>query len=219
MPQPAAHRRPAGRTGANADDSCAIRLDRGPPGQLAADCAAAIRKLVEDADLRRRMGAAAREHAAPPTRGPSASSMAAIYDELAVEHTLRVDQRDRDAVTATKFVRKEIELGRGSTRAASTSSIHSSRTKPSEGERCVVLGCARKKSTTFSAITVPPAGGRLPRLSLCAALRAIRLPRLTALSAGCHRGGFAYTAGGGTPFKRNAAELWVELHLQRREES
>ena len=53
-----------GGPGANVDDSCAFRLDSDSPDQLARDCAAAIRRLVDDRDLRLRMGAAARTHAA-----------------------------------------------------------------------------------------------------------------------------------------------------------
>jgi hypothetical protein len=53
-----------GGPGANVDDSCAFRLDADSPAQLAADVAAAIRTLVEDPDLRQRMGDAARERAA-----------------------------------------------------------------------------------------------------------------------------------------------------------
>ena len=71
-----------GGPGANVDDSCAIRLEAESPAQLAADCAAAIRTLVEDPDLRRRMGDAAREHARPPPVAPAVERMAALYDEL-----------------------------------------------------------------------------------------------------------------------------------------
>lgn len=53
-----------GGPGANVDDSCGFRLAAESPVQLAADCAAAIRRLVEDRGLRLRMGAAAREWAA-----------------------------------------------------------------------------------------------------------------------------------------------------------
>ena len=52
-----------GGPGANVDDSCAFRLDADSPGQLAADFAGAIGALVENPDLRRRMGRAARERA------------------------------------------------------------------------------------------------------------------------------------------------------------
>lgn len=53
-----------GGPGANVDDSCAFRVAAVSPAQLAADCAAAVRSLVEDRALRLRMGAAAREVAA-----------------------------------------------------------------------------------------------------------------------------------------------------------
>jgi len=45
-------------------DACAVLVPAHSPGQLASDCAAAIRGLVEDPSRRRRMGDAAREHAA-----------------------------------------------------------------------------------------------------------------------------------------------------------
>ena len=53
-----------GGPGASVDDSCGIRLDSVSPQQLAADCAAAIRSLVTDRELRLRMGAAGREYVA-----------------------------------------------------------------------------------------------------------------------------------------------------------
>ncbi|TDC53138.1 glycosyltransferase [Jiangella ureilytica] len=53
-----------GGPGANVSDACGFRLAAVSPEQLAADCAAAIRKLAEDRELRLRMGAAAREHVA-----------------------------------------------------------------------------------------------------------------------------------------------------------
>ncbi|MET4637664.1 glycosyltransferase family 4 protein [Mycetocola sp. 2940] len=53
-----------GGPGANVDDRCAFRLPAVSPEQLAADCAVAVRSLVEDPALRLRMGAAARERAA-----------------------------------------------------------------------------------------------------------------------------------------------------------
>lgn len=72
-----------GGPGANVDDSCAFRLDAESPAQLASDCAAAIRKLVEDPALRHRMGAAAREHA-ERTHLWSArvEQLSALYEEL-----------------------------------------------------------------------------------------------------------------------------------------
>lgn len=53
-----------GGPGANVDDSCAFRVQAVSPEQLAADCAAAVRLLVDDRALRLAMGAAARSHAA-----------------------------------------------------------------------------------------------------------------------------------------------------------
>ncbi len=52
-----------GGPGANVDDSCGFRLAAESPAQLAGDCAAAIRQLVEHRELRLQMGAAAREWA------------------------------------------------------------------------------------------------------------------------------------------------------------
>lgn len=52
-----------GGPGANTDTSCAFRLPAVTPEQLAADCATAVRTLVVNPDLRRRMGRAARSHA------------------------------------------------------------------------------------------------------------------------------------------------------------
>jgi glycosyltransferase involved in cell wall biosynthesis len=72
-----------GGPGANVDDSCGIRLDADNPAQLAADCAAAIRALVADPDLRHRMGAAAREHAAVTHLWPQRiDRMTALYEEI-----------------------------------------------------------------------------------------------------------------------------------------
>lgn len=53
-----------GGPGANVSDAAGFRLPAVSPEQLAGDCAAAIRKLAEDRELRLRMGAAAREHVA-----------------------------------------------------------------------------------------------------------------------------------------------------------
>lgn len=53
-----------GGPGANVSDACGFRLAAVSPEQLAADCAAAVRKLAEDRELRLRMGAEAREHVA-----------------------------------------------------------------------------------------------------------------------------------------------------------
>ncbi|WP_106816273.1 glycosyltransferase family 4 protein [Microbacterium timonense] len=49
-----------GGPGANVDESCAFLLEAQTPTQLAADCAAAVRALVEDPSLRARMGEAGR---------------------------------------------------------------------------------------------------------------------------------------------------------------
>jgi glycosyltransferase involved in cell wall biosynthesis len=74
-----------GGPGANVDDSCAIRLEAESPGQLAADCAVAIRTLVEDPGLRHCMGSAAREHAATTHLWPQrVDRMAALY-KLVIE--------------------------------------------------------------------------------------------------------------------------------------
>ncbi|GAA1978786.1 glycosyltransferase family 4 protein [Microbacterium pumilum] len=75
-----------GGPGANVDDSCAIRLAAESPEQLAADCASAIRTLVEDPDLRAAMGAAAREHASTTHMWPQRIERAAIlYAELVAQ--------------------------------------------------------------------------------------------------------------------------------------
>ncbi|KJL43808.1 glycosyltransferase family 4 protein [Microbacterium trichothecenolyticum] len=52
-----------GGPGANVDESCAFLLDADDPTQLAADCAAAVRALAEDPNLRERMGDAGRRRA------------------------------------------------------------------------------------------------------------------------------------------------------------
>ncbi|WP_233265529.1 glycosyltransferase family 4 protein [Leifsonia sp. AG29] len=73
-----------GGPGANVDDTCAFRLDAASPEQLAADCAAAIRRLVEDPALRSRMGAAARGHAERTHLWQSRlERVSALYGELA----------------------------------------------------------------------------------------------------------------------------------------
>lgn len=51
-----------GGPAANVTEDCAILLPALSPQQLAADCAAAIRRLVEQPELRRAMGAAAHAH-------------------------------------------------------------------------------------------------------------------------------------------------------------
>ncbi len=52
-----------GGPGANVDDTCALLLEAESPEQLARDCAAAIRTLAQDPQLRQAMGAAGRERA------------------------------------------------------------------------------------------------------------------------------------------------------------
>lgn len=72
-----------GGPGANVDDTCAISLEAETPEQLARDCAAAIRALVVQPDLRLRMGDAARQHAASTHLWPQrVERMSAIYGEL-----------------------------------------------------------------------------------------------------------------------------------------
>lgn len=72
-----------GGPGANVDDSCAFRLEAESPAQLANDCAAAIRQLVSDPALRRRMGAAAREHAERTHLWSTrVEQLSALYEEL-----------------------------------------------------------------------------------------------------------------------------------------
>jgi glycosyltransferase involved in cell wall biosynthesis len=79
-----------GGPGANVDDSCAFRLDALTPQQLADDCADAIRRLAEDPELRRRMGAAAREHARTTHLWSArVDRMSGLYDELIEAHARR----------------------------------------------------------------------------------------------------------------------------------
>lgn len=74
-----------GGPGAETTDECAFRLEANSPGQLAADCATAIRKLVEDPELRLRMGAAGRAHVAEHHQWPARlKRMMEIYSEVAV---------------------------------------------------------------------------------------------------------------------------------------
>ena len=74
-----------GGPGANVDDSCAFRLPAVSPEQLAADCAAAVRKLVKDSALRHAMGVAAREHAATMHLWSNRlDQMLRLYDEISV---------------------------------------------------------------------------------------------------------------------------------------
>lgn len=75
-----------GGPGANVDDSCAFRLESDSPAQLAADCAAAVRALVEDPELRLRMGRAA--HALVESSHlwtHRVQRVMRIYDEIAAQ--------------------------------------------------------------------------------------------------------------------------------------
>ena len=75
-----------GGPGANVDDSCAIRLDAISPSQLSSDCASAIRTLVEDPDLRHRMGEAAQLRAARTHLWTQrVQRLAVLYDELVAD--------------------------------------------------------------------------------------------------------------------------------------
>jgi len=72
-----------GGPGANADESCAFLLDAKSPAQLAADCAAAVRVLVEDSVLRERMGEAGRRRVqSTHLWSERLEQMDRIYDEL-----------------------------------------------------------------------------------------------------------------------------------------
>lgn len=72
-----------GGPGAETTDECAFRLQAVSPGQLATDCATAIRTLVEDPELRLRMGAAGRTHVAEHHLWPSRlKRMMEIYEEV-----------------------------------------------------------------------------------------------------------------------------------------
>lgn len=72
-----------GGPGANVDDSCAFRLQAVSPNQLAADFARALRILVENPDLRLRMGAASRVYAETNHLWQHRlDRMSAIYDEI-----------------------------------------------------------------------------------------------------------------------------------------
>jgi glycosyltransferase involved in cell wall biosynthesis len=74
-----------GGPGANVNDSCAFRLQAVSPEQLAADCAVALRILVENRDLRLRMGAAGRTHAEKNHLWQHRlERMSAIYDEIGI---------------------------------------------------------------------------------------------------------------------------------------
>ncbi|WP_375386206.1 glycosyltransferase family 4 protein [uncultured Microbacterium sp.] len=73
-----------GGPGANVDESCAILLPAESPAQLAADCAAAVRSLVEDRDRRLAMGEAGRVRALATHLWPQrVERMARLYDEIA----------------------------------------------------------------------------------------------------------------------------------------
>lgn len=74
-----------GGPGANVDESCAFLLDAESPVQLAADCAAAIRALTEDAGRRARMGEAGRQRALRMHLWQHRlDRMAGLYGELSV---------------------------------------------------------------------------------------------------------------------------------------
>ncbi len=78
-----------GGPGANVDDSCAFRLPAVSPEQLAADCAAAVRTLVEDSTLRHSMGAAARVHAASAHLwAKRLDTVLRLYEEIEVRPAL-----------------------------------------------------------------------------------------------------------------------------------
>jgi glycosyltransferase involved in cell wall biosynthesis len=68
------------------DDTCAVRVPVGAPDAYARDIGAAIRRLVEDAELRLKMGEAARERvAATALWEGKARSITALYRELLEE--------------------------------------------------------------------------------------------------------------------------------------
>ncbi|MFF2271630.1 glycosyltransferase [Agromyces sp. NPDC058136] len=72
-----------GGPASSADGDCALMLPARSPEQLAADCATAVRTLVEDRALRLRMGAAARERAAREHLwSRRVERMTGLYDEL-----------------------------------------------------------------------------------------------------------------------------------------
>ena len=74
-----------GGPGAETTDECAFRLRSDSPEQLAADCATALRQLIEDPELRLRMGAAGREHVAGNHLWPHRlERMTQIYHEVGV---------------------------------------------------------------------------------------------------------------------------------------
>lgn len=72
-----------GGPGANVDEACAFTLDASTPEQLAADTAAAVRNLVDDPALRRRMGEAGRDLALRTHLWPQrVARMESFYAEL-----------------------------------------------------------------------------------------------------------------------------------------
>ncbi|MFB7891627.1 glycosyltransferase family 4 protein [Microbacterium sp. NPDC056044] len=74
-----------GGPGANVDESCAVLLDAVTPVQLAADCARAVRTLVEDPELRLRMGEAGRRRVeSTHLWSERLARMDALYDALAI---------------------------------------------------------------------------------------------------------------------------------------
>ena len=87
-----------GGPGANVDDSCAFRLRAVSPAQLAADCATALRSLIEDPELRLRMGAAARAHAARNHLWHHRlERMSTLYDEVSSLRPSNRSSRPRPA--------------------------------------------------------------------------------------------------------------------------
>lgn len=73
-----------GGPGTNVDESCAILLEAQSPEQLAADCAAAIRRLAMDSGLRARMGDAGRRRVLTTHLwSHRIDRLGRIYDELA----------------------------------------------------------------------------------------------------------------------------------------
>ncbi len=73
-----------GGPGAATTDDCAIRLPVATPEALARDVAAAIRKLVADPALRRRMGVASYDHVKRTALWPAKfDRMGEIYEEIA----------------------------------------------------------------------------------------------------------------------------------------
>lgn len=79
-----------GGPGANVSDACGVRLPVAAPHQLAADCAAALRRLIDDPPRRMLMGHAAREHVVEHHRWPArVERMLAIYAEVASSRATR----------------------------------------------------------------------------------------------------------------------------------